>query len=311
MNTNNFINDIFMLFLSVSIILFTVILLGWLVYNRLFLRGLSLKDVLFKKNSLTIWLEFIGGFLIPALFLVSMLMVPSGKFIYQGKFVDLLAIISYIIIYILILSLFRYLASKAIKLIGKWTLKYEIDLEDEIFKQENIAASLFSISISTLVIGMLLQENFFAENLFTNLIRIGLVFIMTLGLLSVHKTLFYPKHSSLFKELFIDDNVCAGILLLGHTIAVNLIIFSSIEWFRIPASGWYNIFNIIDVTIFICVIYLIMIVFVSGSKLVMNAILAIDIDHQLFEENNVGYSILESSFYIMLSIIIINGLFIK
>lgn len=300
-----------MLFLSVSIILFTVIFLGWLVYNRLFLRDLSLKDGLFKNRSLTIWLEFTGGFLIPALFLVSMLMVPSGKFIYQGKLGGLLAIITYIDIYILILSLFRYLASKAIKLIGKLELKHEIDLEDEIFKQNNIAASLFSISISTVVVGMLLQENIFAENLFTNLIRIALVFFLTLGLLSVHKTLFYPKHSSLFKELFIDDNVCAGILLLGHTIAVNIIIYSSIEWFQIPASDWYNISNIVDIIIFICLIYLMMVVFVSGSKLVMNAILKIDIDHQLFEENNVGYSILESSFYIMLSIIIINGLFIK
>lgn len=295
------------LFLSIS----TVGLLGWLIYDKIFLKDISLRKELFENDSVAAWLEFIGGFLAPAFFLASIIMSPTGRFVFKGEWKDLITSIIYISIYIIIFSMFRFAGDKIIGIIGTTIFKEKISLKAEIYKQSNIAAALFSISVSIIVIGMLLQENILNESLLINLVKIGLVFVISIGLLSVYKTFFFPKNVSLFKEVFIDNNISSGLLFLGNTIAINFIIYYSIDWFKISSSGWLKISNIFDAILFICFIYLIMIVTVSITKLAVNKILKINIDHELFVQNNIGYALLESSFYILISVMIINGLLIK
>ena len=303
--------DFAMVIINIILSIATVGLIAWITYDKIFLKNISLKIALFKNESLPVWLDFIGGFLVPVLFLVATLMAPTGKIVYDGHWKDILVSIAYISSYTIIFAIFRYLADRIVKTIGKLQFKKEVSLEHEVFSQNNIAAALFSISISVVFISMILQENILNENIFSNLIRVSLVFLITLGLLSVYKTYFFQKHSSLFKELFIDHNICSGVLLLGHAIAVSLIVNSTINWFNAPSYSWFKLSFISDITLMICFIYLIMLVMVSVSKLIMNKILSININQELFEENNVGYALLESSYYILLSIIIINGILVK
>ncbi len=299
--------EIGMLFIYQLFILATVGLIGWLVYDLLFLRGVSLKEELFQNNSLPMWIEFTGGFLAPVLFLVTSIIEPSGKFIYHGKIKDILIAVSYTAAYIIIFSILRYLAEKIIYLIGKLKYTQSVSLKDQIFGKKNFSASLFSISISVLVLGMLLQENILVESVPTNLIRIGMVFFITLGLYSVFFTYFIPRNQSMFRNIFIDANISTGILTLGNIVAINLIIFSCFKWVKIPPDGWLQIVNLIDVTLLCCLLYLIMLVVISITRKLISRIFKVNIGQELYEQDSTGYALFESSFYILLSTITING----
>ncbi len=299
--------DISMLFLYLFFILATVSLIGWLVYDLLFLRGISLKEELFLNNSLPIWLEFIGGFLAPVLFLVAIIIEPSGKFVYHGNLTDIWIAVCYTAVYIIVFSILRYLADKTVKLIGKLKFKQTISLKYQIFNRKNVSAALFSISISVLVLGMLLQENMLVESITTNLIRIGMVFFITLGLSSVFFTYFIPRNQSMFRKIFIDANVSTAILVLGNIVAINLIIFSCFKWFKIPPTGWLQIINLIDITLLCCLLYLIILVVISITRMLINRIFKVDISQELYDQDSTGYALFESSFYILLTTITING----
>lgn len=298
--------EIFMIILYIASSLGTVGFLGWLIYDKLIFKEISLRKELFDNNNLSMWLEFTGGFLFPVLFLVSSIMAPTGKFVYKGELIDIVIAVSYISIYIILFSIFRYLSDLAVSYIGKIEYNTDISLKIEISAKKNISASLYSISISVIAIGILLQENLFAENLFTNFVRIAIVFALSLSLLSFYKTLFFPKQSSLFSELFIRRNTSSGLILLGHTVSVNLIIYYTIEWQKIPKANWLNINTVFDVTVFICLIYFIMLIFVTLSKVILNKVLNINLKHEIFDNNNIGYAIFESAFYILLSLVVIN-----
>lgn len=301
-------SDIAMIFVYLFTSLLTVFLLGWLVYDKLFLRGVSLKTGLFEKNSLSVWLEFIGGFLAPVLVLVSIVMAPNGKFVYRGEWKDLIPAVGYITAYIIVFSLFRLLAGKIVEYAYKLRFNRAINMKDEVFSKNNNALSLLSISISVMVLGLILQENILHESFITNLARITFVVIMITGLLSVYIRYFFPRNSSLLNLLFVRDNTSSGILLLSQTISINLLVNSSIQWLHSPAYNWLNPANLIDHALFISLLFLIMLVIVSILKSIMEKVLNINISDELFEQDNTGYALLEGSLYILLSIIIKNGL---
>lgn len=297
-----YIENLIMLIVYPFFSLCLVALLGWIIYEKLFYREISLKKQLFENDSLTVWLEFVGGFLAPALYLVSIIITPTGLFIYKGQWTDFITIGGYIFQYLIIFSVFRYIVEGLIGLIGKLFHNKKVSLKNEIYMNNNIPAAFFSVSISIMAVNILLLENKFYTNLPLSLMRIGLVLLITSSLISVYTTFFLPKGISLFNKLFIEKNKSTGILILGYTTAINLIIYAVINWIKK--------FNPLEIILFITFIYLIMVVIVNILKWILNKLLNININQELFEQDNMGYALMESSVYILLSLIVINGILV-
>ena len=296
------------LFLAIS--LATVGIIGWEIYNKILLKDISLKNELFVKDSFSAWLDFTGSFLIPILYLISSILASSGRFAHNGKWIDLIYLILHILFYIAVFSFLRYVAERLVSFMANFVIHEKVSLIKEIYNKKNISASIFSISISVIAVSLLLQENFLNESFVTNIIRLFVVLLLTIGLLGIYKDYFFPTNAKLFREIFIDNNTCTSILILGQVTAVSFIINSSISWLNITNLGWLKIGYLVDLILFVSFIYLIMLVTVSILKIVVNFIFKINIDKELFEDNNVGYSFTESSFYIILSFMIINSFLI-
>lgn len=310
MNIYSIFIEIGMVFLYLFICILTTGILGCFLYKVLFLKNMSLKGQLFQKDSLAVWLEFIGGFLAPVLYLILIVISPNGKFVYQGNVRDLVVAIIYISIYIVTFCIFRYIAEAVIKLTTKIKFKEPYILSKEIFIENNTAASFISISSSIIAVGMLIQENVMFENIFSNIIRIIIVLLLNIGLASLYTSFVFPKNKSLLKDIFIEHNISTGILLLANIITINIIIASSINFTK--QLGWtiLNISGIIDLILFVFFIYLFMMVFVTITKKVLHLLLKVDIEDEIFNQKNIGYVLFESSFYILISFITINVLMI-
>jgi len=302
--------EIGMVFLYLFICTLFTGILGCYLYKIIFLKKLSLKDKLFQHDSMAVWLEIIGGFLAPVFFLISIVIAPNGKFVYQGTTFDLLVAITYIFLYILTFCIVRYITEIIYKFITKIKFGESYSLSKEIFIENNPAASFFSISTSVIVVGIMLQENIIFENITSNIIRMLLVIILNIGLASLYTTFVFPKNRTILNDIFIENNISSGMLLLGNLIAINIIITSSIELFKHLGLNWLSIQNIIDVILFICLIYLFMMVFVTITKKILAWFLKVDIENEIFNQKNIGYVIFEAAFYILLSFMAINLLII-
>ena len=310
MGTYNFIKEISMVFLYLFICILATGYIGCYLYKIFFLKKISLKEELFQKDSLAVWIEFIGGFLAPVFFLISIVIAPNGKFVYQGNFRDLLVAIIYITAYIFSLCLFRYFAETIIKTATKIKFGEKYILSEEIFIEGIPSVSFVSISTSVIVTGMLLQENILFENIFSNIIRMLTVLLLNIGLISLYTTFILPKGKSILKDIFINHNITSGILLFGNVVAINIIIASSISFFKLYCMNWLNISNIVDLVLFIFLIYLFMMVFVTITKKILEWIVKVDIEYEIFNNKNIGYVLFEASFYILLSFMVINVLII-
>ncbi|MGE5473848.1 MAG: hypothetical protein ACM3UU_06470 [Ignavibacteriales bacterium] len=306
MDTLSVFKEFGMVFLFLFICIVTTGFIGCFLYKVFFLRKLSLKEELFKKDNLAVWLEFVGGFLAPVFFLISIVVAPNGKFVYQGTIKDLFIALIYIEIYIFIFCLFRYLAEIFIRFASKMRFGREIIISKEIFSQNNTSVSFVSISISVVVAGMMLQENILFENIFSNLMRMGIVLFLNIVLISLYSTFVLPKGKTIFKDIFGDNSIASGILLLGNIFAINMIIASTIDFFKRLGINWQNLSNIIDVIFYNFLIYLFMMVCITITKKVIEIIVKVDIEDEIFNQKNIGYVLFEAGFYILLTLMSIN-----
>lgn len=311
MSAIKILTDVLINFSYLLFCIFLIAFFGNYFYKKLFLTNISLREKLFRNDSLAIWIDFIGGFIAPVFFLISTLIAPNGKFVYQGTFYDFLIAFVYIAIYILVFSFLKLLANYLISVIGKFKYKRPYSLKDEIFNNDKITPSLFSIAISFSIVGIMLQENFAFENPLPNIIRMLFVLLISIGVISVYTRFVFPKRTSLYKEVLMDNNVSSGILLIGNTITINMLIYSCIVFIKPLLFSWTNILNVFDVLLLITYFYLIIMVVVAITKKVLEFIAKVDIESEIFEQNNLGYALFESTLYIMLAHILINSFLIR
>lgn len=310
MSALSVIKEFGMVFLYLFICIVTTGFIGCFFYKIFFLKKCSLKEELFEKDSLAVWLEFVGGFLAPVFLLISIIVAPNGKFVYQGTIKDLFIALIFIQAYIFIFCLFRYFAEIFIRVVSKFRFGKEIIISKEIFSENNISVSFVSISISVVVTGMMIQENILFENLLSNLIRMGVVLFLSIVLISLYSTFILPKGKTIFKDIFANNSITSGILLLGNIFAINMIISSTINFFKQLGINWYNLSDLIDIILYNFLIYLYMMVCITITKKVIELIVKVDIKDEIFNQKNIGYVLFEAGFYILLTMMSVNLLII-
>lgn len=287
--------------LSFSFVILTVgFILGWIIYNNIVLRDVSLKDALFSKDNLAVWIEFIGAFVFPVLYLAAHGIKGAVS---DNIFIDLAVCIGYTIFYIAILTILRLLSKYIVNMITYHEKdgNEKICLNKEICDQKNIGAALFSVSLTVIFVDVIKYIDFIdiINGLgTTGLIKILLLLVFMLLALLCY-TLVLRRKTTLFKELFIDNNAAAGVGLLGFVFAVQTIITGIISVYSMD-------FDLLVVSVVIAVSLIIFGIISVLFKLILTKIIKVDIWNEIYEDNNIGAAIGQVALYIGIASIIVN-----
>jgi len=285
--------------LSFSFVILTVgFILGWIIYNNIVLKDVSLKDALFTKDNFAVWIEFIGAFVFPVLYLAAHGIKGAVS---DNVFVDLAVCIGYTVFYIAILTMLRILSKYIVNLINAHDRSGKICLNKEICEQKNIGAALFSVSLTVIFVAIIKYIDFIdiINGLGSSILIKILLFLVFMLLAIVCYTLVLRRKTTLFKELFIDNNTAAGVGLLGFVFAVQTIIAGIISIYSMD-------FDVLTVSIVIAISLIIFGVLSVLFKLIFTKIVKVDIWNEIYEQDNVGAAIGQVALYVGIANIIIN-----
>lgn len=285
--------------LSFSFVILTVgFMLGWVIYNNIILSDVSLKDALFTKDNLAVWIEFIGAFVFPVLYLAAHGIKGSVS---DNVFVDLAVCVGYTVFYIGILTIMRLLSRFVVNLIDGEDGHGKICLNKEICEQKNIGASLFSVSLSVIFVSIIKYIDFIdiINGVGSSVLIKTLLFLVFMLLALVCYSLVLRRKTTLFKELFIDNNVAAGVGLLGFVFAVQTIISGIISVYSMD-------FDLLVVSIVIAVSMLIFGILSVLFKFIFTKLVKVDIWNEVYDDNNIGAAIGQVALYVGIANIIVN-----
>ncbi len=288
--------------LSFSFVILTVgFILGWIIYNNIILRDVCLKDALFTKDNLAVWIEFIGAFVFPVLYLAGYGIKGAAS---DNIFVDLAVCLGYAIFYTVILTLLRICSKYIVNLINASDNHGKICLNKEICEQKNIGAALFSVSLSVIFINIIKLIDFIdiINGLGLEILLKIMIFLVFMLLALVCYSFVLRRKTTLFKELFIDNNPAAGIGLLGFVFAVQTIIAGVMSYYFMD-------FDLLTVSLVIGASLIIFGILSVIFKLIFTSLVKVDIWKEVYEQDNVGAAIGQVALYVGIATIILS--FIK
>lgn len=285
--------------LSFSFVILTVgFILGWFIYNNLVLRDVSLKDALFNKDNFAAWIEFIGAFVFPVLYLASHAIKGAAS---DNILVDLAVCTGYTVFYVVILTILRLLSKSIVSIINAEDGHGKVCLNKEICEQKNIGAALFSVTLSVIFVSFIKYIDFIdiIEGSGASILIKILMFIVFVLVAMVCYSMVLRRKTTLFKEIFIDNNAAAGIGLLGFVFAVQTIITGIIDAYTAD-------FDLITVALVIAVCLVIYGILSVLFKKIFTAIVKVDVWNEIYEQNNVGAAIGQAALYVGIAMIIVN-----
>lgn len=283
-------------------IIFTNFVLGWFLYSKIITNKISLQDSLFEKDNFAAWLEFIGAFIVPTLFLASKAVAGSQN---SNIFMDLLISLIYVICYNLLFMFLRLISNYFVRLFKTDDPSNEkICLNNEIYKQKNIAASLFSISLSIIFANIIsfvqftdFNIIFSSEMLLNSIYKVLIILIATLISILCY-VLVLKKKTSLYHELFIDDNPAAGLCFASFIFSIQTILHGIIK--LTPTI------NILDSSInILCSLLLFGVLGLIIRKIFMSLV-KVKLDIEIYDQNNLGAALGQGALYFGLANVIVH-----
>ncbi|HEX2925086.1 MAG TPA: DUF350 domain-containing protein [Ruminiclostridium sp.] len=285
--------------LSFSFVILTVgFILGWVIYNKIVLSDVSLKDALFTKDNFAAWIEFIGAFVFPVLYLSASAIKGAAS---DNVFIDLAVCTGYTVFYIVILTVLRLVSKAVVNLINAEDGHGKVCLNKEICEQKNIGAALFSVSLSVIFVSFIKYIDFIdiINGAGSTILLKALMFVVFVLLAIVCYIIVLRRKTTLFKEIFIDNNAAAGIGFLGFIFAVQAIISGIMD-------AYTTDFDLVTVALVIAVCLVIYGVLSVLFKKIFTGIVKVDVWNEIYEQNNVGAAVGQAALYIGIALIIVN-----
>lgn len=277
---------------SFVIILLTFIL-GWVMYSKAVLRGTSLKDALFEKDNLAGWIEFIGAFVFPTLYLAAKAIESPTS---PNFFVDLLMSALYVVAYVVLFTVLRLISGVIVKSSAPKDLEGKINLNNEIYGQKNVSAALFSTSLSIIFVSMIRFLNFGSGQIYNSLLRISDILIFTLLSFLVY-VLILRRKTSLMKEIFDDNNPAAGVGFLGFIFAVETILMNAVVL--------QTQFDLIELAVLSIISLIVFGILALLFTRIFAKIIKANICSEIYEQNNVGAALGQVAIYVGIALVIV------
>lgn len=280
-----------------SVIILIGFILGYFLYNTLVLGKIKLKDSLFEKDNLAAWIEFIGAFVFPALYLSARAIVGSAD---ENLWIDLLICTGYAAAYVVIFTILRLFSGTIVNVMGKSDEHGRISLTNEIYVQHNAAAALFSVALSIIFVSVVqyldLTEGFIAVSLMKMLV----VLIFTLVAIAAYCLVMRSK-TALFKEIFLDNNPAAGVAFAGFVFAVETLLTHAVS-LQVE-------FNIADLAATSAIWLVLLGVLALVFKAALTGLIKVDVWKEVYEQNSIGAAIGQCALYIGIANVLVS--FIK
>jgi hypothetical protein len=281
-------------FMFSFVIILVSFILGWLLYDNIITRGISLRDSLFEKDNFAAWVEFIGAFIFPILFLAAKSVEGSAS---SNLFYDLLYSVEYAISYVIVFTVLRAVSSLIIRHLGAKDEEGKISLNHEIYIQKNMAASLFSVALSTIFVSIISFFDVIPGFILTSVYKMSVILVLSLLSVIVY-CLILRKKTTLIKEIFIDNNIAAGVNLLGFVFAVETILYNAAA-----LQVQFDLFQLAMMSFIGLVLIGILFAFFRWA---FCKIIKVDIWNEVYEQNNIGAAVGEIALYIGIASVIVN-----
>ena len=294
MNFNVFLGFLANNFLFSFTIILVGFVLGWLLYDHIVIRKICLRDSLFEKDNLAAWVEFIGAFIYPTLYLAAKAIEGSAS---EIVWLDLLICNGYVVAYVILFTILRLFSSIIVRFIGAEDESGKIHLTNEIYEQKNVSAALFSVALSTVFVNIIRFIDFDPEYYMTSILKASTVLILTLLAVVVY-LLVLNRKTTLFKEVFVDNNIAAGAAFLGFIFSVELILSNSIM-----LHMGFNFLELVGVSFISLAVFGILAALFKG---IFTKLIKVDIWHEVYEQNNIGAAIGQIALYVGISNVVIH-----
>ncbi|MDF2522631.1 MAG: hypothetical protein K0R31_272 [Clostridiales bacterium] len=281
-------------FLFSFIITLVGFILGWLLYDYVVTPRISLRDALFERDNPAAWVEFIGAFIYPTLYLAAKAIEGSASDVW---WLDLLICTGYVIGYVILLTVLRLFSGLIVRFFNIKDEGGKISLNNEIYQQKNISAAIFSVALSNIFVTMIRFIDIDPEFYLNSLLTAASVLILTLLAVIVY-LLVLGRKTTLFKEVFIDNNIAAGAAFLGFIFAIENLFSNAIIIHR-----GYNFLEIIGVTFISLAVFGVL---SALFKKLFTKLIKVDLMVEIYEQNNIGAAIGQIALYVGISNVIIH-----
>jgi len=279
------------------------LLVWWLIYDGFLSQGHSLKETIFGKYpNPAVSLDLMGGFLSVAILLYTTVSTAPRT----GFRFNIPAVILSVLAAVVLLALLRGLMAVVLR---AWFRDHRdaqgdvITLNNELFKQRNIATGIFTTVLYLILVAGLSQLdpwNPIGDN-FAWLYNLIGIWVMGLLIITVHSFAFlgYGPYNNILHECFHDNNPSAPLSLLGMVAGMLPLVHNLL----VAAGPGKHLFNTWDLWGTMGIVVLMVLVARGVLQLIMFVMSHINLRWELVIHDNVAWGILDGALIFSLMLI--------
>lgn len=286
-----------------------VLLVWWIAYQLFLARKNSLKEAIFfsKQPNPAVALDFLGGMLATGVLFFFLLRHPTSR----NLFSNAVTVTWSLLVLILLLVVLRLLLEGLLRLWFGNSRDAQgdfVSLNNELFKQRNLATGIFSTCLYLILVAGMLQLELRYSFRFRLAGVYNMLGVWLIGALVVvlHSFLFlgYGMRNHILHESFHDNNPAAAISLLGLTGGFLLLTNHVLGKFR-PGIHIFNTEEMwISVGVMLALLFLARTVF----QVIVFLLARVNLREELVVRDNVAWGILDGGLILQLALILISFL---
>ena len=295
-----FIIEFFALYALVGVI---TLLVWWTIYALVLSWGWSLRAALFgRRPNPAVALDLLGGFLAAGFLIYSIIsLAPMASFRLQIPAVALSILVT-----LVLLALLRFLIAGVLRV---WFGQHRdaqgdvISFNNELFRQRNIATSVFSsVLYMILVVGLAQLDLWNMEGARGQGVYNMLgTWALGIGVMVIHSFLYleYGTRNNILHECFHDNNPAAATSLLGLMAGLLMLNHHLLQLF-IPEA---HMFNTPHLWLFLGGVLLLVLVFRGILQVILWLAIGVNLRHELVIHDNVAWGLVDGGLIFALFLI--------
>jgi hypothetical protein len=297
--------SIISLFAIYSAIGILTLIIWWIIYEAILARGYDVREAVFgKRPNAAVAMDLLGGFLATGILLYSIVsLAPRTAFRLNVPAVGLA-----IIVVLILLTVLRLLIALLLRL---WFRDHRdaqgdiVTINNELFKQRNLATSLFSTVLYVILVAGLAEFDVFdhAHQGLGQLWNVLGIWLLGFVLVLIHSFFYleYGTRNHILHECFHDNNPAAPFSLLGLVAGI----LPLNHYLLITFGPGQNMFNTPELWIFLGIILVFVLVARGVLQVVLYMVTGINLRRELVIADNVAWGILDGGLIFSLLLILI------
>lgn len=281
---------LFAIYAAVGIL---TLVIWWLIYESILARGYNVREAVFgKRPNAAVAMDLLGGFLATAILLYSIIsLAPRTSFRLNVPAVGLS-----IVAVLVLLTVLRLLVAGLLRIwFGEQRDKQGdvVSLNNELFKQRNLASSLFSTVLYVILVAGLAELDVFdhANQGLSQVWNMLGIWLFGCLLVFVHSFFYleYGTRNHILHECFIDNNPAAPFSLLG--LVAGMLPLN--HYLLVTFGPGQHMFSSWDLWIFLAIILAFVLLARAVLQIVLFVVTGINLRHELVIADNVAWGILD------------------